>query len=301
MLGFQLYSFTYDIIYPVKITLVDKKTKHRDKYTFSFAFNVIIEHNRGVRELFEPVAYMTGGVLSREEYCEQELDKEITIYTYDNITHDELGGVNISFICGPYRCEIGKTEYVQTGVQYVTVHAELTKPFPYCTLGILKAVKPGYEELTTPLSTMYSRELELYLTPIKLFENYSVVKHSLESPLIGHELEENETAMINIKINNTDYTTTGIYELNQPLAGLPIKLYDKKEETYMVEIYLMGETIKGGYKGEWHITPTQLADAKSIRFHVVEFPAVTDESALISLFNNLTSYSTQIPKPELIR
>ena len=169
----QMWKFTYDIVYPVTATVYDEKSD----YTFTFAFDVMIDHNNANRDVFAVSSFDFPYKPREEEFCARRVN-EITVYTYENVSDSgfesrlEIDDVNVTFTCLKFTCPIGTTKFEgPVGV--------LTEEFPYCVWGILRGSKEGYKTAETFIAADKPGEARLYLTPVKTIEKYSVVKHEL--------------------------------------------------------------------------------------------------------------------------
>jgi len=283
----QIWHFTYDIVYPVKVTIVDDKTENNERYTFTYAFKAQINHLKPETSNFAVEAFDTRDTYLEEEYC-ADLDNEIEILAQDKISGAAISKANITFTCGRYHCDIGQTEpnWDNSGIP------SLKKKFPYCSNGIVRASKDDYEEtemfiqtgrrLDTDPNENIGNSYTLEMTPVKFF-NFTVVKHKLlNNGLTGAaQLEKNEKAMLTIKNADEKFQSYGAYPLEEPL-----KLLAKKDFTYDIEIFIMdNSTITGGYKNKWAVnwnyapnpldSPARLGN--NITFHVIEKDFANEE------------------------
>ena len=287
----HLWHFTYDINYPVLVTVFDKDTITNKPYQFNFAFKVAIDHNQPNRistgtELFE-----TEPDLSSDDYC-NDVQNEISIFTVNNATTEGIRDVNLTFVCGRYYCDMGQSNWLSFGAA-----AGITARFPFCVNGIIKGIKQGFAESSSFIQTdVAGRSYVLPLNPIKEFQNYKVVKHLLSNPSITQELAPNEKASILIKGKDNGYDTFAVYPQD---AELLLKIPDGKDAVYEVNIYLADdENIIGGYIGDWKISKDALRGADEIVFHVVEQGPASDDDRFLFI-SGLSSYSNKVPPPEL--
>ena len=288
----QNWKFTYDIRYPVLTTVKDKKSD----YSFNFAFRVLIDHNQPTRHTF-PVSvfeFETNPTIS--EYCDSRVH-DITVLTYDNVSvngvedYIEIDGVDVSFTCLKYRCELGKTEWSESGAV-----AELTAAFPYCVLGILRGKKEGYKDAHVFMSSERPKTVELYLTPIKEVETYTVVKHPDLNTLAKQPIDEDE--IVSISIERPGHSTFGLYPRQ---TDIPLTFLAEADFNYTVQMYLtdLDGDFKGGYKSVWTPDWSELRDAKQIKFHVYYSMDAEGDKVLDSLVS-LENLSVEIPEPEII-
>lgn len=286
----HIWHFTYDVLYPVKITILDTKQGSRP-YIFNFAFEVSIDHNQPNRQNFATTIFQTIERPGSEEFC-NDVTNEIIIYTISNTTEEQVDitDVDLTLTCGAFTCNIGRTDWLSFGAA-----AGLIKQTPYCVNAILRGKKEGFLDALTFIQTDRPRAYTLYMKPVKEFSNYQVVKHQLVNPSLQDSLKEGEKVSIQIKALHSNFETFGVF----PTEGsFPITLLEE-QETYDVIIYLTDDNkILGGYQQQWTVNPQALRDANEIVFHVLEQGVVSDDERVLFLAG-LKSYSQQIPKPEL--
>ncbi|MEA2038172.1 MAG: hypothetical protein U9O94_11800 [Nanoarchaeota archaeon] len=304
----HIWHFTYDLLFPVKVTIVDDETDNNERYVFQFAFKGQINHNKPDRRN-SPITYFeTSNTYLEEEYC-ADVTNEITVHVSDKITSEGISGANLSFTCGRYRCDIGYTEsdFSSGGLPV------LRKRFPYCSNGILRSTKEGYEEgemfigtgrdlIRDPDGNLHiGKTFYLDMTPIKEF-NVDVVKHKMVDGVVGGDirLEGDERAIITVKREGFENYAT--YSINNSEESFPLKLlvpsrYDNFN--YDLEIYVSdNESIKAGYKGEWEPSSDSISSGENITFHVIEAELESDEERYLFLAG-LSSYSDKVYLPEI--
>jgi hypothetical protein len=285
----HIWHFTYDMVYPVKVSIVDN-ANNALPYHFTFPFKVSIDHNQPNRDSFAATILEQEDLGQEEDFCD-DLVNEISIYTLANNTDEiDVAHVDLTYTCGIYTCDIGETEWLSFGAA-----AGLTKKFPYCVNGILRGKKQGYQDSQMFIQTSIPGTHFLYLNPIKEFISYEVIKHDFDDPTFETSLTENEKAAITISSTKSDFETFGIY----PTEGdFPITLLNDNHE-YDLTIYLSDdEEIIGGYQTTWQVSADQLSNANKIIFHVLEKKGSQDDMYLF--ITGLNSYSNNIPEPEII-
>lgn len=287
----HLWHFTYDIVYPVKVTITDKQTPDHLGYSFNFAFMVSIDHNEPRRRGFANTLFETRNLPSDDEFC-SDVRNEISLFTVsDDGDRYDLSGVDLEFSCGYYTCDIGKTKYLSNGAA-----AGLITRLPYCVNGVLRAKKDGFLDSEMFIQTDTDRSYTVELKPLKKFTLYDVVKHPLAAPSDTVDLKDTEKVTISIKALDEDFETFGVYPID---GNFPIELLSDKEHTYKVSIYLIDEDkLSGGYESEWTVSPWQVRSSDEILFHVSDVGYATDEEMMLFL-SGITSYSDKIPVPEL--
>ena len=282
----NIYHFTYDVVYPVKVIVRDDDLFNGEGYTFSFAFPVMINHNEGDRENFGIVEYEQGPDVFG--FCNQRTINTVGIKAYDIYTYEELKDVNISFRCVNYECDLGKTS---VGInEYI-----LTTTVPSaCMHGLIVAKGPNYLETSVPYQDQEYIDIDLY--PLKEFD-YELVKHVSTALGTEKELEEDEFAVVYI----TDVTDKNkddvIYKKEEQFVKHPneegfgkLKLLDMDEgNTYLLDIMLIkDEDIIGGYKAEWSFNHEQISGKTKVVFHVIEkLPHPSTDGQKYDLINYL--------------
>ena len=287
----HIWHFTYDVKYPVLVSIIDQESDKNKQYQFNFAFEVSVDHNQPNRFNTGTTLFETTADLASDEYC-NEVQNEITIFTVNNATGEDIRDVNLTFICGRFYCDIGKTNWLSFGAA-----AGLTKRLPYCVNGIIKGTKNGYAEAKSFVQTdVDGRSYVLGLNPIKEFQNYKIVKHLLSNPSVSNELGPNEKASIMLKGKDTGFESFAVYPRE---ADFPLRIPNDKDATYEVNIYIVDdENIIGGYIGDWKVSKDALRGSDEIIFHVIEQGAASDDERFLFV-SGLSSYSKNVPAPEL--
>lgn len=282
------WHFTYDMEYPALATIIDQETDKNKAYQFNFAFKVAIDHNQPNRQTTGTTFFETAADISSDEFC-NDIQNEITIFTVNNATGEDIKDVNLTFICGRFYCDIGATDWLSFGAA-----AGLAKRLPYCVNGIIKGAKNGYAEAKSFVQTdVDGRSYVLAMNPLKEF-NYRIVKHPLSSPSSASELSSNEKASIYIKGNDISFETFAAYPKENFLLSIP-----EKDATYEVTIYLANdENLVGGYISDWKVGKNEFKGTNEIIFHVVEQGIATDDERALFIAG-LNSYSKNIPQPEV--
>ena len=287
----QVYHFTYDVIYPVKVTLVDERTEKHDRFIFSFPFMVSINHNQPDRSNFAKASFEGSDRPTNEEFC-SDTRNFITIFTEDNRTGQPALDVNLTFKCGGFTCPLGTSDWLGFGAA-----AGIQTNLPYCTSAIMRTSSPNYAESSTFIQTDIPDKIyTLFLNPIKQITKYKVVKHPAFALGQQQTLEPGERASIIISLVNTTTQTFATYPSD---TILPITFLAKNDYTYEVNVYLIkDEALTGGYKTQWTVPWNILSSSDEIIFHVVESEAVGDIEQQMFIAS-LDQYSKQIPSPEL--
>ncbi len=285
----HIWHFTYDISYPVLATIFDKETEKNKQYQFNFAFTVDIDHNQPNRINKGKTLFESIDDVSSESYC-SDVQNEITVLTTNNVTGDYINDVNLTFVCGRFYCDMGKTDWLSLGAA-----AGITKKMPYCVNAVLKANKNGYADSQSFMQTdVDGRSYVLFMNPLKEF-NYKIVKHQLSSTAKAEDLTGNEKASIFIKGNETGFDSFVVYPQE---GGFPLRLPLGKDVSYDITIYLTNdENLIGGYSGKWKISKDDLQKGNEIVFHTV-YQASANEDEMALFLAGLEPYSRNVPAPE---
>lgn len=297
-IGIQTWHFTYDLVYPVIITITDESTSKNDEYTFSLSTLVSIKNNRPHKENFGSEVFTRPDMPSEKEQCDYLMDSynvPITVRTYNEFTKSPVRNINLTFTCGRYNCPLGKTDWTTNGASAV-----LKTNFPYCTWGALRGHKEGYEDVEYFMDATEGKVVTLEFRPVKEYLNYTVVKHYFVPDnawnKVGkeEELEKDEQAVIMIKVKNgTDQF--GTYPIDSPM---PIKLFKDIDFAYNITIYLFdneNNELLGGYEGEFTVDSRAIEDNDNIKFHVLQYSSESEED-LALFITGLKSYSKELTK-----
>ncbi len=304
MLCLNIWHFTYDVVFPVKTTITDDRTEDNEPYTFTFAFKGQINHNTPLRQSFSIETFEPRDAYIEEEYC-ADATNEVIIYAVDKESKNEIKDVNITFTCGRFICNMGTTK--PDWEEDTTGTPRLKKKFPYCSNGIIKANKPGYEEgisfietgrrPNTPVEERKGGTFLVDLRPVKEF-NFSVKKHTLlnQGAISGAKsLSSYEKAVVTVINREEAFESHSTFPLDM---NSPLKLLDKRQAEYDLEIFVMeNDKITAGYKSDWTVTTVDLR-GKNITFHVVG-DDLEDEEETFEFFGNLVQNSRKVPFPEV--
>jgi len=316
----QMWKFTYDVMYPISVEVIDETTN----YVFRTAFTVHVKRNRADRsgEVLAPSAQQIE-FSDEEKYC-QKRDVPMTIYTYELVENSDTGvywrepveGVGLSYTCLKYKCSIGETEYGFSGLGHVAAYKT---NFPYCAGGILRGAKEGYmENWERVVANNRHSEAELNLIPVfKVhLDKIKVIKHEFDSlegleqgELDESKLEKEEIVSIKIKRNKEEwgpYENTAIVSLDmdeQLLEESYLEFLGETDFEYEVEVYLMdGAGIKGGYKNNWTVNWQELMLSDEIVFHILSKDSFSNDLELFDFVGNMEEYSRKnslVLEPEI--
>ena len=290
----QIYHFTYDIEYPITVTLRDAESRRNDPFTFNFAFPVVVSHNIASRETLSNFIFDFEKSPESEEFC-KDRPNQVTIKTKNKVTKEDIPDINISFDCFKFKCgHMGTTDWMAGGAL-----AGIDAKLPLCYGGLIKAKGTGFKEEKIIIDTDREDFLTMEMTPIKTISNYSVVKHDIELLELANNLDKNEQAVIFLR--NDKHSTFGVYPSEEQV---PLELLADSDFTYKVDIYLINdEKLTGGYEGNWTISNSELKDSEQIIFHALSTvePIPDDElnDKMIEFLQKIPEVSKILPMHEL--
>jgi len=287
----QSWHFTYDLQFPVQVTISDPDSG----YTFSFSFPVLIDHSRPDRSVTGERTFTPIEPPALAEYCDNPTIP-IQVLTFSNASGgiDDIKNVNISYTCLKYACSVGVTEWIDGGAA-----GGIREDVPNCGgVAILRGVKKGYKEAVIQIQPEVTpRNYDLYLVPTISIENYTVVKHPLNDPFTTQRLSSNEQAIITIK--RQGHEITGFYSVDKE-PQTPLELLGQEEYNYSLQIHIFDQNSKliGGYEAEWIPSAFSLETAREITFHTV-FSEFTNDQEEFDFITKLDENSINIPAPEI--
>ncbi|MBS3169355.1 hypothetical protein J4210_02625 [Candidatus Woesearchaeota archaeon] len=309
------WKFTYDVSYPVLVTLRDATTG----YTFKTALTVHLQRNIPNREESIPAvppSFVTE-TYSDQQFCAAR-NVPLLITTSEAVDNGEdvsfsepLAGVDITYNCLHYQCSLGQTEYDYAGMGDVAAYQFTV---PYCANAVIRAQKENYADGWSNLVAKPGARADLRLIPTLAFPatNISLVKHYLSGDAqfsAGTPLAKDETTIIKLSSVQKDVRTNlplveSTVVLSSDLSedvlrNQPLKLLAKADFTYNVDIAVLnGERFSAGYKANWTASWQELEHAQRLTFHVVGQQSTSDAD-IFALYAELAERSAALPLPEL--
>jgi hypothetical protein len=151
MIGLQRYSTTYDISFPVVITIADPNALKGQGYTFKFALEANIRNNEPMDKDFaglEGVYEFQASLLCNPN---QRNSGNISVKAVDFSTGNPLPDVQVTYTCGTESCTMGATDE----------RGNLETQFPVCYNGILSFLKQDYFASAQYLTTSLNKDDKL--------------------------------------------------------------------------------------------------------------------------------------------
>ncbi len=214
------YRFSYDLSYPVIVTLTDESAFGGKGYDWSFALQANIWHNEPLNTSAAASAFTLTDASVDLSAPQQAVDNTINITATDRLTGQPLGGVRISYQCGqeyfvgetgddgslvtqlPY-CRYGgallysKEGYLGSGTDYDNYEENITKAFGFAlwplrnvTISVRKRSPDDIAALqaTTPTYDTIAKRSENLSKNDLVIVNIARIKESPydeDQPLVG--------------------------------------------------------------------------------------------------------------------
>lgn len=270
------WHFTYDIIYPVKVTIRDEQAFGGEGFLFQFGFPVLINDNAAERVAFGYRRFQSLDFGS-PEFCT----------TYGNTLYDiralgavegvpvlmELPDAQVTFKCFDQECDLGKTS-AEGGIYRVNTYLPRGCAHPFITVS-----KEGYLETTKQLLT---DRLDVELKKLQDMKLKFVV-HPYHGPTQTwgqtRELKKDERVSLQVNVVNATFdqfvgwpTTNETVQVVQDTAYYDIDAM----------LYLRNNPI-GGYNAETLRIPFEsVAGKDTVIIHLVEYlpTSITDEQRM---------------------
>lgn len=159
------YRFTYDVSYPVLVTIRDVEAFGNDGLVMNFALESNVRSNMPVSPgANEFDSSLVPSALSSERFCDgANLNSEpVRIKVRDSFTNEPVSRVSLEYTCGPDNCFLGTTESHSDGIYF-------EGKFPACLGGLLEISSRDYGSKYVEISLEPGEEVELpdfYIHPI---------------------------------------------------------------------------------------------------------------------------------------
>ena len=217
------------------------------------------------------------------------------IVAVDQQTNSEQNNVNLSFTCGRYTCDIGRTRLDLDKGNIPLLEVDL----PQCTNAVLRANKKDYEEGQIFMQTEIEQTYRIPIQPVKELQievkKFKLNNNQLQGPL---PLANDEQATITIRYPSKKFESFAIHRKEDKT---PLKFLAKAQFDYDVEVYLADEeNIKGGFLGNWSVNPAELRLGNKAIINVIEQEFTDDDEAYL-FYADLPELSKKLPDFEITR
>lgn len=298
----NVYHFTYDIVYPIVITLDDDDAFLGAGFTFNFAIPIMINHNKAQRENFQVNVFE--GVEEDLAFCENVREEEHMIYAIDRRSFEEQRDVNVTFKCmNTYSCDLGQTGF-DAGVYRIRTHLPT-----FCKPGTIRLEKQGYLPVEEQVGERNRNDI--YMVPLKNVPFKVMKRQSVNNDLAGEiDLVPGEAAYLFMTTKqHPEYMVYRKYNLSEAVPENPktpellrtIEVPVDEGIVYNVNIILVNEKedILGGYFGNWTPRLEDIQDGNRVIFRVMEKRPrpITDRSQgnMIIALSNGTYHEALMP------
>jgi hypothetical protein len=190
-IGLQRYNTAYDISFPSVVTITDPDAFDGRGYSFMFALEANIRNSQIIDQGFEG---FEGVYLFQESLLcnlNQRNTGDITIEVTDISSGRAVKDIDISYICGPETCYIGKTG----------INGILKERFPVCFNGIVVFNNRDYFIPAVALSTKEDKEVVMDIDAYPFVERtISIEKKNLGTGILSNPLSlgANEQAILTL-------------------------------------------------------------------------------------------------------
>lgn len=281
LLCINQWHFTYDVIYPVRLTIKDDDAFAGEGFVFQMAFPVLINNNIPERKYFGVRQFQS--VDFDRPFCEikgtEVVDLRALGFTESSPVESELEGVTMSFRCLSEECVLGDT-VADSG--YYRLRTTLPEA---CINPVIVAEKEGYLSAESVLS---GSELSLPMKKIRPFD-VKVVVHPYNayaktwSPA-RYQLRASEEVLIHVGLKGKTPLEQYIVV---PSNDTVIELVEGKEK-YDIDATLnvLDNPVGGFVANDLEIGYLDFANADTIELHVFEFvPNPTSDQLRLEMFN----------------
>lgn len=299
----NIYHFNYDIVYPIEVLIRDDEAFNNQGFVFRYAFPVYINHNYPDREGFSNTEFIQfGGEFIGECDGLKGDVYDIRALGVDDfgIANMELKGVNLTYDCFKFSCNLGITEADAGSYRLRTQLPDS------CAHGYLITEKEGY--LSKRQQVLDDEDIDINLVKLKTL-GFKVVMNDFNSlnNNIGDDEELNKYFLASIDLQSIDEPSHQIYKkypFDDNTGDRTIKLLEQNSE-YSIDITLLDDAdgvVIGGYRGNFSLRYDDLVDAKEIVFHTASYlpkpMARNEEQKVFEFLDENNIYKDRL-KPEL--
>ena len=247
------YHFTYDVVYPVRIAIHDPELDD----VFQFAFTVQINHNAPYRQEFFSNIFLTKD--KDDDFCLSGTEDFEVIARDPTMFNADLENVEITYECAKFSCNLGKTS--AGDLRY-----SLKKLIPgACKPATIIAEHPSYLKTTAILEDGQD-VLDLYMTPLVPLK-LDIKKFTSTDLDTALDIAADENVTLELKAKGVDYSIL----LNYPIdKNKPVLLPYNASTFDIYAILIKNNDVRGGFKGNFTYTRSQLDQASTLNIKVLE-------------------------------
>ncbi len=263
----NFYHFSYDVIYPVVMTVRDPNAFLGAGFTFQFAFPVIINGNEGARKSFGYSQFQ--GFETSQGFCDN-LGNQVVEVRASGLEPDigvvEQPDVTVDYQCVTQFCTLGTTRADNGFYRLVTRLPE------GCSTPFITASKDGYLPVTVPV-----RDSLVQVTLPRLRETHvNVLKHPYDLAskkfLDPQPLSEGENVTLFVHVQNTTFDQF----ITFPSGNNTVELVDGTATYGFNAVLTLFGDLVGGYQTEnLTVRGRDLDGRDTLTLHVVEVVPAT--------------------------
>jgi len=280
------YHFTYDVRYPIKVTIRDPRAFKGEGYNFFYAFPIFIDNNQPARAFSSSDSFPD--LTDELSFCQFVGDEIYEFraqgYFAEGAPPGDIKEVTINYRCFRQSCILGETDAVRGVYRLVT-------PLPEgCTNPLIIAEKDGYLKDQKFLTDKY---MTLNLIKLKNF-TYEVVKHGYNANTERLATEEDSLETTEFK----DEKAVIILKLKGDRKHNQYKAFPSNDTMQLVDdtatydiaiYYLVRDKLVGGYKAEeLELTYNEISQGDHIVFHVFDYMQRDDELGMYTYLQGQT-------------
>lgn len=278
------WHFSYDVIYPVRLTVKDLDAFAGEGFVFQMAFPVLINKNLPERKYFGVRQFQA--VDLGMDYCavtgNRVVDLRATGFTEASPVAAELDNVTLSFRCLTEECLLGATEADEGYYRLRTTVPQA------CINPVIAAEKEGYlpaegvlegDTLSIPMKKVRPFDVRIVVHPYRHYAG------EWDSP--RYVLRSTERALVHVGLKDEMFDQY----IEVPSNDTVVELVEGREK-YDIDVVLnLMDNPVGGFNARGvEIGYADFADADTLELHVFEFvPNPTTEDLRMQMFNFMFS------------
>ncbi|RLE39634.1 hypothetical protein DRJ17_00360 [Candidatus Woesearchaeota archaeon] len=273
----KIYHHFYDVSYPLLFKITDVTDTVGDQAIFYFLIPVQIKKNQPYKITNPYKIVLDDSIdqgLTKNDYCNSK-DSKFLIFAQDFETGESLAGVNITYRCARFECNIGQTDYQYFEGSQIKLSPEpfLSTRLPNCRNGILTASKQGYlpDQLTeiTSDNNIDEEVVSFNLKELKQLEVEINIIDTTDDSM--RQLLENETVFIEVENKENNFKKTIFYPSVEAARDYNTFELIFGDYSYNIKAVLIkGDLPIGGLQlDNYRITRDQLSGARKIKFNIL--------------------------------
>jgi len=258
----NIYHYTYDISYPIRVSIFDEDAFEGRGYVFNFAIPVHIEKNIPVSS---PPNFFFGQAWETDDnFCNLTREEPTVIVAKDRYSNEFLSDVKVKYDCIRYFCDLG-----ETSPDFNLPQLQSKLPLG-CFNGMFILEKPGYLASRVQDDGEF---LSIPMTPLKEM-SFALLQKGVLEPY-----SSDYTATIHISSTEVEFDQYLVYPGDSLFSDYDETLFPTSRlhlidsnvpHTYELNLFLMNNgNIVGGWIGNWTVSPSDL-NSRILIFYSLE-------------------------------